>query len=78
MVTLIILIHLFAKVKCLGKKNREKIIDYAAMESRQSDARNKVIVPVFKKLGIIDQWSNGLDWRIFLERDKSYRVNQML
>ena len=30
-------------------------IDYAAMESRQSDARNKVIAPVFKRLGVIDQ-----------------------
>ena len=35
-------------------------IDYAAMGSRQSDARNKVIAPVFKRMGIIDQWGNGL------------------
>jgi predicted HTH transcriptional regulator len=35
-------------------------IDYAEMENRQSDARNKVIAPVFKHLGIIDQWGNGL------------------
>jgi len=35
-------------------------IDYSAMDSRQSDARNKVIAPVFKRLGIIDQWGNGL------------------
>ena len=35
-------------------------IDYSAMESRQSDARNKVIAPVFKRMGIIDQWGNGL------------------
>ncbi|MDR0970907.1 MAG: putative DNA binding domain-containing protein [Bacteroidales bacterium] len=35
-------------------------IDYAAMESRQSDARNKVVASVFKRLGIIDQWGNGL------------------
>ncbi|MDR2233224.1 MAG: putative DNA binding domain-containing protein [Tannerella sp.] len=35
-------------------------IDYSAMESRQSDARNKVIAPVFKRLGVIDQWGNGL------------------
>lgn len=35
-------------------------IDYAAMESRQSDARNKVIAPIFKRMGIIDQWGNGL------------------
>jgi predicted HTH transcriptional regulator len=35
-------------------------IDYDAMESRQSDARNKIIAPVFKRMGIIDQWGNGL------------------
>nr|WP_262509963.1 RNA-binding domain-containing protein [Dysgonomonas alginatilytica] len=35
-------------------------IDYSAMESRQSDAKNKIIAPVFKRLGIIDQWGNGL------------------
>lgn len=35
-------------------------IDYSAMESRQSDVRNKIIAPVFKRLGIIDQWGNGL------------------
>jgi ATP-dependent DNA helicase len=35
-------------------------IDYAAMGNRQSDARNRVIAPVFKRLGIIDQWGNGL------------------
>ena len=35
-------------------------IDFNEMEARQSDIRNKVIAPVFKKLGIIDQWGNGL------------------
>ena len=35
-------------------------IDYSAMNNRQSDARNKVIAPVFKRLGVIDQWGNGL------------------
>ena len=35
-------------------------IDFSAMYNRQSDARNKVIAPVFKRLGIIDQWGNGL------------------
>ncbi|MFV0482468.1 MAG: RNA-binding domain-containing protein [Bacteroidales bacterium] len=35
-------------------------IDYGSMISRQSDARNKTIAPVFKHLGIIDQWGNGL------------------
>lgn len=45
-------------------------IDYAAMRSRQSDARNKVIAPVFKKLGIIDQWGNGL--RLIADAMTSY------
>ena len=45
-------------------------IDYSAMESRQSDARNKVIAPVFKRLGIIDQWGNGL--KMVAEEMKSY------
>lgn len=35
-------------------------IDFNEMEARQSDIRNKVIAPIFKKLGIIDQWGNGL------------------
>lgn len=45
-------------------------IDYSAMESRQSDAKNKVIAPVFKRLGIIDQWGNGL--KMVAEEMKSY------
>ena len=35
-------------------------IDFNEMDTRQSDIRNKVIAPVFKKMGIIDQWGNGL------------------
>jgi predicted HTH transcriptional regulator len=35
-------------------------IDFSQMEIRQSDIRNRTIAPVFKKLGIIDQWGNGL------------------
>ncbi len=35
-------------------------IDFNDMEARQSDIRNKIIAPVFKKLGVIDQWGNGL------------------
>jgi len=45
-------------------------IDYAAMESRQSDARNRIIAPVFKRLGIIDQWGNGL--KLIAEELKKY------
>jgi predicted HTH transcriptional regulator len=35
-------------------------IDFSDMESRQSDVRNKIIAPVFRRLGLIDQWGNGL------------------
>lgn len=45
-------------------------IDYAAMESRQSDASNNVIAPVFKRLGIIDQWGNGL--KLIADEMKEY------
>jgi len=45
-------------------------IDYAAMGNRQSDARNRVIAPVFKRLGIIDQWGNGL--KLVADEMKNY------
>lgn len=35
-------------------------VDFDDMESGQSDIRNKVLAPVFKKLGIIEKWGNGL------------------
>jgi len=35
-------------------------VDFDDMEAGQSDIRNKVLAPVFKKLGIIEQWGNGL------------------
>ncbi len=35
-------------------------IDFNELEARQSDIRNRVIAPFFKKTGIIDQWGNGL------------------
>jgi len=35
-------------------------IDFDELEARQSDIRNKVIAPVFKRVGLIDQWGNGL------------------
>lgn len=35
-------------------------VDFSDMESGQSDIRNKTLAPVFKKLGIIEQWGNGL------------------
>ena len=45
-------------------------IDYDAMEDRQSDARNRLIAPVFKLLGIIDQWGNGL--KLIADELKAY------
>ena len=35
-------------------------VDFNEMEAGQSDVRNKVLAPVFKKLGIIEKWGNGL------------------
>jgi len=35
-------------------------IDYSDMLSGQSSIRNKILAPVFKRLGIIEQWGNGL------------------
>jgi len=35
-------------------------IDFDDMESGQSEIRNKTLAPVFKKLGIIEKWGNGL------------------
>jgi len=35
-------------------------IDFNEMDARQSDIRNKVIAPLFKRMGVIDQWGNGL------------------
>lgn len=35
-------------------------VDFNELDARQSDIRNKIIAPIFKKIGIIDQWGNGL------------------
>ncbi|UBM62787.1 putative DNA binding domain-containing protein [Candidatus Sulfidibacterium hydrothermale] len=35
-------------------------VDFNDMEAGQSDIRNITLAPVFKKLGIIEQWGNGL------------------
>ena len=35
-------------------------IDFQEMDARQSDIHNKVIAPIFKHIGVIDQWGNGL------------------
>ncbi len=45
-------------------------IDFNEMDARQSDIRNKVIAPVFKMLGIIDQWGNGL--KLIADELKAY------
>ncbi len=45
-------------------------IDFDDMESGQSDIRNKVLASVFKKLGIIEQWGNGL--RLIAEELRNY------
>jgi predicted HTH transcriptional regulator len=45
-------------------------IDFNDMEAGQSDIRNKTLAPVFKKLGIIEQWGNGL--RLIAEELRKY------
>jgi predicted HTH transcriptional regulator len=35
-------------------------VDFSNMEAGQSVIRNKILAPVFKRLGIIEQWGNGL------------------
>jgi len=35
-------------------------IDYNDMQAGQSSIRNKLLAPVFKRIGIIEQWGNGL------------------
>ena len=35
-------------------------VDFNLMEAGQSEIRNKLIAATFKKLGIIEQWGNGL------------------
>ncbi len=45
-------------------------IDFNDMEAGQSDIRNKILAGVFKKLGIIEQWGNGL--RLIAEELKKY------
>ncbi len=50
-------------------------VDFDDMEAGQSDIRNKVLAPVFKKLGIIEQWGNGL--QLIAEELKKYPEIQM-
>jgi ATP-dependent DNA helicase RecG len=45
-------------------------VDFDDMESGQSDIRNKLLAPVFKKLGIIEKWGNGL--QLIANELKSY------
>jgi len=45
-------------------------VDFSDMESGQSDIRNKILAPVFKRLGIIEQWGNGL--KLIAEDLKKY------
>jgi ATP-dependent DNA helicase RecG len=45
-------------------------VDFTHMEAGQSDIRNKALAPVFKKMGIIEQWGNGL--RLISEELRKY------
>ena len=45
-------------------------VDFSLMEAGQSEIRNKLIAATFKKLGIIEQWGNGL--KIIFDDLKNY------
>ncbi len=45
-------------------------VEFDKMEAGQSDIRNKTLAPVFKKLGIIEQWGNGL--KLIYDELKNY------
>jgi predicted HTH transcriptional regulator len=48
------------KVEITSPGKLMSTVDFSDMESGQSDIRNKILAPVFKKLRIIEQWGNGL------------------
>ncbi len=45
-------------------------VDFDEMNAGQSDIRNKILAPVFKRIGIIEQWGNGL--RIIADELQNY------
>ncbi len=50
-------------------------VDFNDLEAGQSDIKNKTLAPVFKKLGIIEQWGNGL--QLIAEELKKYPEIEM-
>jgi predicted HTH transcriptional regulator len=48
------------KIEITSPGNLMPSVDFNDMESGQSDIRNITLAPVFKRLGIIEQWGNGL------------------
>jgi len=58
------------KIEITSQGKLMPTIDFNDMEAGQSDIRNKTLAPVFKRLGIIEQWGNGL--RLIAEELKKY------
>ena len=56
------------EITCPGKLTLT--MDFNEMDSGQSDIQNKILAPVFKRLGIIEQWGNGL--RLIAREMQSY------
>jgi len=48
------------KIEITSPGNLLPTVDFNEMDSGQSDIRNRILAPIFKKLGIIEQWGNGL------------------
>ncbi len=63
------------KIEITSQGKLMPTIDFNDMEAGQSDIRNKALAPVFKKLGIIEQWGNGL--RLIAEELKKYPETKM-
>jgi predicted HTH transcriptional regulator len=48
------------KIEITSPGKLSPTVDFSEMDAGQSDIRNKILAPVFKRLGIIEQWGNGL------------------
>jgi len=58
------------KIEITSPGKLSPTIDYNDMQAGQSSIRNKLLAPVFKRMGIIEQWGNGL--RLIANELKKY------
>ncbi len=58
------------KIKELLNQPKGRKIEFKSTLPSNADIRNKTLAPVFKKLGIIKQWGNGL--QLIADEMKNY------